>query len=254
MEKASKNNSTKLSNMLQKALSIGHSAAPFSPSRDLRHYRTTSTANRGLFFSSPIRPLLPTAARVKRRIKNEVVYAEPTSPKVSCIGQIKLSKPKCPDKKNRAALKNLETASSSLIKEEGKGSFSKLKRFFSTGRNPSRKSNSIDFAVESEHPVAAVEAVAAPSLGKMKKFATSRESLGGFDWTVEMKRDESQSDHRRGYFSDEEEENIMIPSSVSIPLTHQEGLRLSPKPKSEVNLWKRRTMDRPKPLKVKTTY
>ncbi|CAH2036737.1 unnamed protein product [Thlaspi arvense] len=253
MEKASNNNSTKLSKMLQRALSIGHSAAPFTPARDLRHQRTTSMASRGFFFSSPITPLLPTAARARRKNKNAVVWAEPTSPKVSCIGQIKLSKPKCPpENKNRAAPKNLKMASSSLIKEEGnKGSFSKLKRLFSTGRNPSRKSISTDLAVVNEYPVAVLEAVAAPSLGKMKKFASSREALGGFEWTVEMKREESRLDHRRCYSSDDEE--VMIPCSVSLPLTQREGLSLCPKPKSEVNLWKRRTVDRPKPLQLKAT-
>ncbi|KAL1193172.1 hypothetical protein V5N11_004143 [Cardamine amara subsp. amara] len=239
MEKASNNNeSTKLSKMLQKALSIGHSATPFSPARDFRHHRTSSTANRGLFFSSP---LVSTTARVKRRTKNHVVFAEPTSPKVSCMGQIKLAKPTCPEKKNKAPPKNLITTSSlpsSLIKNEDKGSFSKLKRLFSTGRNPSRKSNS----TASEHPTVTVEAVAAPSLDKMKKFESSREALGGYDWKLE----ESESDHRRGKYSDDED--VTIPYSVIIPLSQSEGLNLCPKPKSEVNLWNRRTMDRPKLL------
>ncbi|KAG7597694.1 hypothetical protein ISN44_As06g020310 [Arabidopsis suecica] len=232
--------------MLQRALSIGHSAAPFSPGRDFRQYRTTSTANRGYFFSSP---LVPTAARVRRSTKNEAVFAEPTSPKVSCIGQIKLAKPKCPEKKIKAP-KNLKAASSlssCVIKEEDNGSFSKLKRLFSMRSYPSRKSNST--AAEREHPAAAVEAVTvAPSLGTMKKFASSRDALGGFDW----KREQSQSDHRRGFYSGDDEEDVMIPCSVSMPLTQPECLSQcpNPKPKSEVNLWRRRTMDRPKPLQV----
>ncbi|CAH8385464.1 unnamed protein product [Eruca vesicaria subsp. sativa] len=257
MEKASNNNnnnSKKLSTMLQKALTIGHSATPFSPVRDFRHKRTISTASRGYFFSSPLTPLLPTSARARRRTKSNggVVVAEPASPKVSCIGQIKLAKSKRPEKITRAA-KNLETSSSSLVKEEGKGGgggWSKLKRLFSKGRTPSRKSS----AAVIEHPVVAVEEVGAPSLDKMKKFATSRESLGGFDWSVEMKRqeDESRVDHRRGYSADEEEK--MIPCSVSMPLSQREGLSLCPREKSEVNLWERRTVDRPKPLQVKSCY
>ncbi|KAL9306767.1 hypothetical protein AtEden1_Chr1g0022401 [Arabidopsis thaliana] len=236
MEKASNSNkSTKFSKMLQRAMSIGHSAAPFSPRRDFHQHRTTSTANRGIFFSSP---LVPTAARVKRNTKYEAVFAEPTSPKVSCIGQVKLAKPTCPEKKNKAP-KNLKSSlSSCVIKEEDNGSFSKLKRIFSMRSYPSRKSNSTAFATAAarEHPIAEVDAVtAAPSLGAMKKFASSREALGGFDWTVQMKR---------------EKEDVMIPCSVGIPLTQLEDLSLCPKPKSEVNLWKRRTMDRPKPLQV----
>ncbi|KAF3606828.1 hypothetical protein DY000_02047091 [Brassica cretica] len=184
-------------------------------------------------------PLLPTSARARRRTKsNGVVVAEPTSPKVSCIGQIKLAKSKCPEMKKRAP-KNLETSSSSLVKEEGKGNWSILKRLFSTGRNPLKKSSSTASAAVIEHPVVAVEAVAGPTLGNMKKFATSRESLGGFDWRVEMKR---------------QDEETTIPFSVSMPLTQREGLSLYPRQKSEVNLWERRTVDRPKPLQVKATY
>ncbi|XP_033128067.1 uncharacterized protein At1g76070 [Brassica rapa] len=255
MEKASdnNNNSKKLSKMLQKALSIGHSAAPFSPVRDFRHHRTISTASRGYFFSSPITPLLPTSARARRRTKsNGVVVAEPTSPKVSCIGQIKLAKSKCPEMKNREPnTKTLETSSSSLVKEEGKGNWSILKRLFSTGRNPLKKSSATASAAVIEHPVVAVEAVTAPSLGTMKRFATSRESLGGFDWRVEMKRQEEES--RPDHYTPDDEETT-IPFSVSMPLTQREGLCLYPRQKSEVNLWERRTVDRPKPLQVKATY
>ncbi|CDY71911.1 BnaAnng39270D, partial [Brassica napus] len=211
---------------------ISHS--PFSPVRDFHHHRTASTANRGFFFSGPITPLLPTAAsRARRRTKNAVVFAEPTSPKVSCIGQIKLAnKSKCPETKTRER-KNLKTASSRLVKEAGKGNWSKLKRLFSMG---SRKSNYVAVSAASEPPISAVEAVAAPSLCKMKKFASSREALGGFDWTAEIKR----------YSSDDKE--TMIPCAVSTPLA------MCSRQKSEVNLWKRRTMDQPKPLQVKASY
>ncbi|KAJ0237502.1 hypothetical protein HA466_0248860 [Hirschfeldia incana] len=235
MEKApdNNNNPTKLSKMLQKALSIGHSAAPFSPVRDFHHRRTASTVSRGFFFSSPITPLLPTAAaRARRRTKHAVVFAEPTSPKVSCIGQIKLSK--CPESRNRAT-KDLKPTPFNIV--------SKLKCLFSM---VSRKTNNTAVSAASEPPISAVEAVtAAPSLCKMKKFASSREALVGYDWAVEIKREESRSDHhhRRGYSSDDKETKI-----PSTPLT------MCSRQKSEVNLWKRRTIDRPKPLQVKPTY
>ncbi|KAG2329060.1 hypothetical protein Bca4012_021328 [Brassica carinata] len=143
MEKASDNNNpTKLSKMLQKALLIGHGATPFSPVRDFHHYRTASTVNRGFFFSGPITPLLPTAAvRARRRTKNAVVLAEPTSPKSS----------KCPETRNRAT-KDLKTASSCLVK----GNWSKLKRLFSIG---SRKPNYTAVSAASEPPISAVEAI-----------------------------------------------------------------------------------------------
>ena len=108
-----------------------------------------------------------------------------------------------------------------------------------------------------EQPATVVTSAAVPSLGQMKKFASSRDGLGRFDWEVEMKREEEESpaDHRRGYFSDderrggclrgkeEEEDDVIIPFSAP----------LSMKPKNEVNLWKRRTMDPPKPLHLHTS-
>lgn len=121
------------------------------------------------------------------------------------------------------------------------------------GGNASRKSHP---TAVTEHPVTVVSSAAVPSLGQMKKFASSREGLGGFDWAVEMKHEE-ESPAERGYYSDddrrgdylrddddeEEEDDIIIPFSAPL---------MSLKPKTEVNLWKRRTMDPPKPLHLQT--
>ncbi|ESQ27527.1 hypothetical protein EUTSA_v10018992mg [Eutrema salsugineum] len=258
----------KLLKMLPKAMSFGHRVPPFSPGRDLHHHHhnnTTSFSNKA-FFSGPMVPLVPKAARV-RRTKTDTVWDEPTSPKVSCIGQIKRVKSKrCSPKKNRAVASLIpkipKTSSSSLAKEDEKGRLSKIKRLFSfsaTGRgHTSRKSHpSAAGAAATEHPVTVVSTTAVPSLGQMKKFASSRDALGGFDWMVEMKEDEeSPADHRRGYYSDderrgdymrdddeEEEDDIIIPFSAPLSL----------KPKQEVNLWKRRTMDPPEPLHLQTS-
>ncbi|KAL1190068.1 hypothetical protein V5N11_033372 [Cardamine amara subsp. amara] len=246
-------NKNKLLKMLPKAMSFGHRVPPFSPGRDLHHHHHNTTASNKAFFSGPMVPLVPNAARV-RRSKNDAVWDEPTSPKVSCIGQIKLHKSKCPVKNKKASLipKIPKKSSSSLTKEDHKGRISKIKRLFSfspAGENTSRKSHP---TAPADHPVTVVSTAAVPSLGQMKKFASSREALGGFDWTVEMKHEEeSPADHRRGYYSDDdrrgdyfrddeedEEDHIIIPFSAPLAL----------KPKTEVNLWKRRTMDPPKPL------
>uniref|UniRef100_A0A1J3EGZ5 Syringolide-induced protein 14-1-1 n=1 Tax=Noccaea caerulescens TaxID=107243 RepID=A0A1J3EGZ5_NOCCA len=254
----------KILKMLPKAMSFGHHVPPFSPGRDLHHHHNTTNK---AFFSGPMVPLVPNAARV-RRAKSDAVWDEPTSPKVSCIGQIKLVKSKrCSPKKNKAPpslIPKISKTSSSLAKDDEKGrGVSKIKRFFSFsaaggGGNTSRKSHSSGAgAVADEHPVGVVSA-AVPSLGQMKKFASSRDALGGFDWTVELKQDEEESpaDHCRGYYSDDEkkrgssyfrdddddeEDDIIIPFSAPLSL----------KPKTEVNLWKRRTMDPPKPLHLK---
>ncbi|KFK34451.1 hypothetical protein AALP_AA5G147100 [Arabis alpina] len=242
-------NKNKILKMLPKAMSFGHRVPPFSPGRDLHHNHHHNTASNKAFFSGPMVPLVPNAARVRRN-KNDAVWDEPTSPKVSCIGQIKRVK-----SKNRANTKSLipkVPKTSSLTKENEKSrGFFKIKRLFSFspatgGGKTSRKSHSSAVA---EHPVTVV-----PSLGQMKKFASSRDALGGFDWSVEMKQEEdSPADHHRGYYSDDEtkgkyfrddddededEDDIIIPFSAPLSL----------KPKQEVNLWKRRTMDPPKPL------
>ncbi|KAF8109098.1 hypothetical protein N665_0102s0008 [Sinapis alba] len=252
-------NKNKLLKMLPKAMSFGHRVPPFSPGRDLHHHHnTTSSSSNKAFFSGPMVPLVPKAARVRRN-KSDAVWSEPTSPKVSCIGQIKRVKSKrSSPKKNRAMIPKIpKTSSSFLTKEDGKGRLSTIKRLFSFssaagGGNASRKSHP---TAVTEHPVTVVSSAAVPSLGQMKKFASSREGLGGFDWAVEMKHeDESPAD--RGYYSDdekrggffrdeeEEEDDIIIPFSAPL---------MSLKPKTEVNLWKRRTMDPPKPLHLQTS-
>ncbi|KAG2254433.1 hypothetical protein Bca52824_084569 [Brassica carinata] len=250
----------KLLKMLPKAMSFGHRVPPFSPGRDLHHHHhnnTTSSSSNKAFFSGPMVPLVPKAARVRRN-KSDAVWSEPTSPKVSCIGQIKRVKSKrsSPKKKRATIPKIPKTSSSSLTKDDEKGRVSMIKRLFSFslaagGGNASRKSH---HTAATEHPVTVVSSAAVPSLGQMKKFASSREGLGGFDWAVEMKREEA-SPADRGYYSDEErrgdylrddddeEDDIIIPFSAPL---------MSLKPKTEVNLWKRRTMDPPKPLHLQT--
>ncbi|EOA35588.1 hypothetical protein CARUB_v10020800mg [Capsella rubella] len=251
----------KLLQMLPKAMSFGHRVPPFSPGRDLHHNNHHSnTASNKMFFSGPMVPLVPNAARVRRN-KNDAVWDEPTSPKVSCIGQIKLGKSnKCPTgKKNKPTASLIPKTSSSLTKEDDKGRISKIKRFFSfsPANTTSRKSHPTAVSAADEHPVTVVSSAAVPSLGQMKKFASSREALGGFDWAAEMKHEEdSPADLHRGYYSDDDtrgaylrddddEDDIIIPFSAPL------GLNL--KPKKEVNLWKRRTMDPPKPLHLQVT-
>ncbi|CAG7904727.1 unnamed protein product [Brassica rapa] len=251
-------NKNKLLKMLPKAMSFGHRVPPFSPGRDLHHHHnnTTSYSSNKAYFSGPMVPLVPKAARVRRN-KSDAVWSEPTSPKVSCIGQIKRVK----SKRSSSPKKNMipkipKTSSASLTKGDEKGRVSMIKRLFSFSSaagsgNSSRKSRP---AAATEHPVTVVSSAEVPSLGQMKKFASTREGLGGFDWAVEMKREE-ESPADRGYYSDEErrgdylrddddeEDDIIIPFSAPL---------MSLKPKTEVNLWKRRTMDPPKPLHLQT--
>ncbi|KAF8082368.1 hypothetical protein N665_0830s0015 [Sinapis alba] len=237
-------NKNKILKILPKAMSFGHRVPPFSPGKDLHHNQNTTSSSNKAFFSGPM-VLVPNAARVRRN-KSDAVWDEPTSPKVSCIGQIKLVK-----SKRSSPKKNPKTSSSSssLTKEDDhKGRLSKFKRLFSFsstgGGNTSIKPLP---AAVTEHPVTVVSSEVVPSLGQMKKFASSRDALGRFDLEVEMKHEEeSPGDHGRGYFSDDER-------SGGYMRDDKEEEEDDIKPKNEVNLWKRRTMDPPKPLHLHTS-
>ncbi|XP_010536440.1 PREDICTED: uncharacterized protein At1g76070 [Tarenaya hassleriana] len=247
--KPKNSNNNSILKMLPKAMSFGQRLAPFSPRRDLHHHQSTSTstaaaaAGNRAFLSGPITRLVPVEARL-RKSKNDGVMDEPTSPKVSCIGQIKLAKTKCSDTKkkpHRVPPAKPKTASS-RSKDEDRARPSMIKRMFSSaGAKPPEK----------PPPAAASAGDLAgdrPSLGQMKKFASSREAFAGFDWAAEMKsREESPATvyRRREYFSDDEERVIAF--SAPLPLNETEGL----KPKKEINLWKRRTMNPPRPLQIK---
>ncbi|KAJ0231616.1 hypothetical protein HA466_0297410 [Hirschfeldia incana] len=251
-------NKNKILKILPKAMSFGQRVPPFSPGKDLHHNHntTSSSSSNKAYFSGPM-VLVPNAARVRRN-KSDAVWDEPTSPKVSCIGQIKLVK-----SKRSSPKKNPKTSSSSSLTKEddNKGRLSKFKRLFSFSSSAAGSNTSIKPhpAAVSEDPVTVTVASseAVPSLGQMKKFASGRDGLGRFDWEVEMKREEeSPADHRRGYYSDdekrggylrdkeeEEKDDIIIPFSAPLSMT----------PKNEVSLWNRRNMDPPKPLHLHTS-
>ncbi|KAL4281333.1 hypothetical protein GQ457_03G037860 [Hibiscus cannabinus] len=161
---------------------------------------------------------------------------EPTSPKVSCMGQIKHKK-SIKKGKPKATNPVSESSSSGEVKKQA----SKFRRIFSMGK-PAKKP---------EH------APEAPCLGQMKRFASGREAFASFDWTTQIAPVEA--DHRRDYYSDDdaeergdsdfEEEDVIIPFSA--PITVGGGVPLQPR--KEINIWKRRTMNPPRPLHLNTT-
>ncbi|KAL2895303.1 hypothetical protein RDABS01_011212 [Bienertia sinuspersici] len=282
------NNKQPPKNLFLKFLPKAASAVSFqnpqySPGRDHHHHnhhhssKLKAHAHKG--FSGPINfSVLPDEARGKPKNDGSYEAHEPTSPKVSCMGQIKNKHKKI--KKLRKIVSNKKNNniacndSSCAIKSEEvnnkKSSSSSISKFFTKKSSSSKGSsdNKKDHG-KNDRITTLDHKINAPSLGKMNKFASGRESLANFDWTAQI----APYDHDRDYYSDDEErrrnhsdededgddddEEVIIPYSAPILMVggrsslsrdgdddnHQDL-----EPRKEVNLWKRRTMAPPPPL------
>ncbi|XP_057773866.1 uncharacterized protein At1g76070-like [Salvia miltiorrhiza] len=234
MEKA---NNHKLRNKILKLLpkAISFQNIPFSPRRDSRpdaaaHSRPRAHHNKA--FSGPMIP-----AEARRKLKSRETFSqEPTSPKVSCTGRVK----------HRGRISEKKKKPVSLPKEfkpvaEGPGPKKKagIKKFLAGGRKCAEQAN--DRAGPGDGS-------AAPSLGHMRRFASSREAFANFDWTAAQIAPGDCSDDERGYSDgDEEEEECRIPFSAPMMMMAGGG---DLEPKKEINLWKRRTMAQPRSLEL----
>ena len=174
-------------------------------------------------------PMIPAEARGKSK---NFETQEPTSPKISCMGQLKHKKKMC--KKQTSLPRGFKPAVNPQPERTGKARSSGpgLMKIFS-GR---RKSDaSIDGGL-GKPPLAE----RAPSLSQMRRFASSRDTFAGFDWKASQITPDSGED------SDGEDGGGGIPFSA--PILMAGGLVLEPR--KEINLWKRRTMAQPKPIHV----
>ncbi|XP_015072885.1 uncharacterized protein At1g76070 [Solanum pennellii] len=207
---------------------------PFSPGRDKRLHHN----HKG--FSGPIISIIPAEARI-RKSNSETKEEEPTSPKVSCIGQIKqrkkLNKPRkieCP--------KSLEKKSSNF------------RKIFQRRRKNDVDKNETNMRCE-------VQNRATPCLSQMRKYASGREgNLSNFDWkNVQITPDDHRKyysdddgdDYHRDGDEDEDEDEVIIPFSAPILIGRDNRPNFTLEPKKEINLWKRRTMTKPNPLQLK---
>ncbi|KAJ4967008.1 hypothetical protein NE237_018857 [Protea cynaroides] len=191
------------------AASLTFHNPPISPNRDMRPENFSrfkaNTSNKG--FS-----LIPAEARRKSR-NGSFDATEPTSPKVSCMGQIKHKHKKLKNKNQKklkstrdscklesspreekkkpssAILINSSTLSTrrdfckleSSTKEEKKKPSSTILRIF---RN--KKSDNSDVVFDDPDKEASVQIQdRAPSLGQMKRFASGHDYLANFDWTAQ---------------------------------------------------------------------
>ncbi|CAJ1972590.1 unnamed protein product [Sphenostylis stenocarpa] len=209
---------------------------PFSPGRD---HKFKSFGGKG-FFSGP---MIPDEARRKPK-DGGVETQEPTSPKISCMGQIKHKKKHV--KKGGAKSMSMPTrareskpSTTPRDTTEEKKQASKFQRMlFHAGKPKSAARKKSDAEVER-----------APALGHMRRFASGRETFSNFDWKAQIAPEERDcySDNDDRVESDAEDE-VIIPFSA--PLTVGGAPMLNVQPRKEINLWKRRTMAPPRPLQL----
>ncbi|XP_058225523.1 uncharacterized protein At1g76070-like [Rhododendron vialii] len=218
---------------------------PFSPKKDKRSdvpIKHKSHLYKG--FSGPIISIVPEEARRKIHSASFRTH-EPTSPEVSCMGQIKKHK-----RKTKIITKDKHVSLPTNFKPENSHYEAKKKalgfgKLFGGAWPHGRK-----FDDSKGKPSNSVDRTA-PGLGQMKRLPSRRNSLKNFDWTAQIAPVDG--DYGLDYFSDEEsegeEKEVIIPFSAPIILVGGGG-RVALEPKKEINLWKRRTMPQPRPLQV----
>ncbi|KAL9276386.1 hypothetical protein ACSQ67_026069 [Phaseolus vulgaris] len=257
----------KLRNKILKALPKAVAAVtmtfqnpPFSPGRDHK--------------SKPMVSMIPHEARRKTHDRNGIngIYSqEPTSPKISCMGQIKHKKKQIKQAKTKSVMTRPKEATNVARNKSSSASrdaevkkhastFQKMLLFHAAKpKSEGRKSNASAPGDISDGNHALGDAARAPHVSQVRRFSSGRDALASFDWKVaQVAPDEAEID----YYSDdyrvessdgeEEEEEVMIPFSAPILVGGGVGV-LNLKPRKEINLWKRRTMAPPMPLQLHGT-
>ncbi|CAL5082627.1 unnamed protein product [Urochloa decumbens] len=214
-----------------------------------------SSFNHRNAFSGPIVSIVPPEARGRggdrsKQQRSGYRTPEPSSPKVSCIGQIKRSgsrrqKKVNPCGKNGGACPLPPRPPTAAAAARPKGSLVKRMSFFrrSRSRSSSRTSSKDGCGSVKGSTACSVAAAAAPApagLGQMKRFTSGRAALQDFDWREE-ERWSCDGSEEEG-----EDEGFVAHSA---PLTLGGGVVAS-EPRKEVNLWRRRPMAPPTPLQL----
>ncbi|KZV20115.1 hypothetical protein F511_00972 [Dorcoceras hygrometricum] len=259
MEKATVKSKNKILNLLPKVAQASvsfQSPPPFSPAGrakwpDLNVSKLRAKINKSI--SGQVVSMIPVEAR--RNSKNSETQ-EPTSPKVSCMGQIKHRNKICKSKQvslqkvfdNRPVSspgpKRNNKTRPDLPVAEPKKKPEGIRKVFSARR---RSDASIDHDKQPQPD-------RAPSLSQMRRFASSRDTFANFDWTTSRIAPEEldvdfNSEEERGHGDDEYDAVKIIPLSAAM-LVSGSGAVLTLEPRKEINLWKRRTMAKPKPLQL----
>ncbi|CAL0318971.1 unnamed protein product [Lupinus luteus] len=201
---------------------------PFSPSR-YQKSKPDNTRHKG--FSAPITSMIPHETREKAN--HDIDYQEPTSPKISCIGQIKHEKNR---RIKKAKTKDIEV-------KKNVSTFKKMLFYATKPKSAcSAKQDNEDVLVKS-----------VPNMSQMKRFASGRDTFANFEWKDQVVPEEIDCCYKSDDFLEEEEKEIIIPYSAPILLNggsgrYGDGGEIHLKPRKEINLWKRRTMAQPGPL------
>lgn len=221
--------------ILPKTITINFQNHPFSPGRD---HKSRPHGVKG--FSGPIASMIPHEARRKSKDINGIDYEEPTSPKISCMGQIKHRKKQIKKSKDIEVKKHVNT-------------FQKM--LFHVGKPKSEGRRKSDACAVQDKKYAIEER--ATHVSQMKRFASGRDTFANFDWKAQVAPEEidnyySDEERMQSDDDDEEEEEFKIPFSAPLGGGGVAGcsLGLDLKPRKEINLWKRRTMAPPRPLQL----
>ncbi|KAI0493976.1 hypothetical protein KFK09_024106 [Dendrobium nobile] len=228
MARAGRSKAASKMSYFAKAGTFSVSNPPHSPGR---------RSDRG--FSGPIVSIIPKDVQHKKR-SNSGGGAEPTSPKISCMGQIKdktKKKKKNKKKKEKGEEKQTEKPSRRLCSSCFKGLFRRRVR---PGGVPHEKE--VEEKMEMKRVPKLASAAPAPRLGQLRRYQSGRETLAGFDWRRTMGQNYGDEGEE-----EDEDDDVFIPHSAPILVG---GGAVALEPKKEVNLWRRRDMPPPLPLQI----
>lgn len=206
---------------------------PFSPNKDKR-------------YSGAIVPMMiPHEARIRRRSKDDddsINNREPTSPKISCMGQIKLKN------KNKNKTKSVtRSPRDHHAHRQVSSSSSGIKKLFSFNKPAGGRKSS---ASASSTPSGGDQSLTdrAPALSQMRRFASGRDQrMASFDWTAAQVAPVDAEYRNEGG-------DVIIPFSAPLGILQHGNNEIDVplQPRKEINLWKRRTMTPPRPLDLNT--
>ncbi|KAK7351778.1 hypothetical protein VNO77_11471 [Canavalia gladiata] len=223
------------------AVSVTFQNPPFSPGRDHK-----SRAENNFF-------LIPYEARKKSHGRgngtDEIYNQEPTSPKISCMGQIKHKKNK-EIKKGKA--KEAKKVTSDYKDIEVKKHVSTFQKMLFYGAKPKSEGRKSDASAPQDNKGGVVDR--ASQLSQMRGFSSGREALANFDWKMgQIVATDGEIDYdldeERVESDSQEEEEVIIPFSAPI-LVGGGVAHTHVKPRKEINLWKRRTLAPPRHLQL----